>query len=526
MADRRADPGEAAASTRRWRGRRGSAPQHVCAAGERRTVRSRSCPLDGSGDQARHALLPRRRGRGSAGRRGFEPHPRKDKEDCVTCCAECGCEHPALVDEYYFWLVDGAFYQPPATPVPTSYTSADRPGHRLSGRLSERFLRPVAAGSGALAGHDATAQAALTGRRSPMVRLAWCRVHNGEFQQPRQSDLRRRDQPGAKADLIFLGRNCRFAVLSRSATPCRRTATPIRRRPASATTWRRTRPCLLPRPISARAAHRFPGRLPAYPYFLYDTPGTHLFPLSAFSPAMAVARTLRAHCRFEAALNWYRLAFDPLQRDCTWIDARRSNRRHHGAEPAGGRHRARSAAQPGRTGRQRRPRASVQGNPAKLARAATPATSAATNGAAPRDRAALSRDAGGVGRRRPSAGTTSPEAFRAGARHLRRRAPDPGPVTARVRCEPNPRHRRPSRISCRLSRRSTPACWTFTDCRGPAGADPRRHRRAPPAQRPARPRHGLFRRRSAARRVAQRRGPAAPTRTAGATCRARTGSRS
>ena len=55
---------------------------------------------------------------------GFRPHPHESKEDCVTCCAKCGCTHPPLVDEYYFWLVDGAFYQPPATPVPTGYTIA------------------------------------------------------------------------------------------------------------------------------------------------------------------------------------------------------------------------------------------------------------------------------------------------------------------------------------------------------------------------------------------------------------------
>jgi hypothetical protein len=30
--------------------------------------------------------------------------PAKDKECCVSCCEECGCEHPAHADEYYFWL--------------------------------------------------------------------------------------------------------------------------------------------------------------------------------------------------------------------------------------------------------------------------------------------------------------------------------------------------------------------------------------------------------------------------------------
>src|SRR5262249_32856180 len=36
----------------------------------------------------------------------------KDKECCVTCCKECGCEHPAHVDEYYFWLIDAEYFDP------------------------------------------------------------------------------------------------------------------------------------------------------------------------------------------------------------------------------------------------------------------------------------------------------------------------------------------------------------------------------------------------------------------------------
>src|SRR6185369_753798 len=27
------------------------------------------------------------------------------------CCAECGCEHPPQVDEYYFWLLDSRFFE-------------------------------------------------------------------------------------------------------------------------------------------------------------------------------------------------------------------------------------------------------------------------------------------------------------------------------------------------------------------------------------------------------------------------------
>src|SRR5262249_8587014 len=40
---------------------------------------------------------------------------------------------------------------------------------------------------------------------SPMVRLAWCRVHNGEFQEPRRSVDGVAIKPG-DAELVFVGR--------------------------------------------------------------------------------------------------------------------------------------------------------------------------------------------------------------------------------------------------------------------------------------------------------------------------------
>ena len=63
----------------------------------------------------------------------------------------------------------------------------------------------------------------------------------------------------------------------------------------------------------------YPGNLPAYPFFVFDTPGTHIIPLSPFGPSIAVATALRSRCRFEPALEWYRLAFDPLTSDCAWV---------------------------------------------------------------------------------------------------------------------------------------------------------------------------------------------------------------
>ena len=44
-----------------------------------------------------------------------EKHEKKD-ECCVSCCKECGCEHPAHVDEYWFWLIDAKYFDPRANP--------------------------------------------------------------------------------------------------------------------------------------------------------------------------------------------------------------------------------------------------------------------------------------------------------------------------------------------------------------------------------------------------------------------------
>ena len=85
-------------------------------------------------------------------------------------------------------------------------------------------------------------------------------------------------------------------------------------------TWRWTKRWCCRNWCSAQTpAEVLPGGLPVYPYFAYDTPGARLFPYALFSPAIAIGETLRAHCNFEAVLRWYRLAFDMLNSDCTWV---------------------------------------------------------------------------------------------------------------------------------------------------------------------------------------------------------------
>ena len=254
---------------------------------------------------------------------GFEPHKSGGK-NCVSCCEECGCTHPALVDEYYFWLIDGEFYDPPVTPTPPGYSAPPSttpiPPNDYQDGYQNDFYDPNQ--QEAAFWQDITQLPQLLDwPPSPMVRLAWCRVHNGEFQQPRRSHQGVPIQTGSTSDLSFLGRTADSLTFSVSNA-----VAPEGYSDPSAPGFRydlATDDAVVLPLVTQIPALDIPtfvdGKLPAYPYFVYDAPGSHLFPLSPFSPSLAVAQALRSRCRFEAALKWYRLVFDPLQQDCTWV---------------------------------------------------------------------------------------------------------------------------------------------------------------------------------------------------------------
>jgi len=229
-----------------------------------------------------------------------------------ACCAECGRVHPPVMDEYYFWLVNSEYYDPavlnPADPA--LYQDADwgvvaadmtSDWHR-SDRLPQLLLWP----------------------KQPMVKLAWCRVHNGEFQTPRYTDDGAHvNAAGGAAELEFIGRDgdsLRFRITNAAILP----------RPGYTDTspWgfrydiAPDTAVVLPEVVSTPPAPGpFPPSLPAYPFFLYFTPGAPLEP-SMYSTAMTVAGTLRAHCRYEAALKWYELYFAPGDKDLRWATCR------------------------------------------------------------------------------------------------------------------------------------------------------------------------------------------------------------
>lgn len=248
---------------------------------------------------------------------GLEPH---HGEPRTACCRECGCDHPVLIDEYYFWLVDTQYY------TYTDQTDAQsNPDVSFAGSyqfgFQDSYYDSFQQQSAEWNDEDRVPPLLAKWQPNPAVRLAWCRVHNGQFGQPRKSDdYVAISQP---ADLVFLGRggdSLYFEVNGGTTPPHGYTADPS---PAgfrydlasdeSVGTPQAIKPPALPTPSP------FPGGLLSYPYFAFHDAGARLFPRSWFSPAMAVAEALRTHCSFELALKWYKRAFDPLNGDCTWM---------------------------------------------------------------------------------------------------------------------------------------------------------------------------------------------------------------
>ncbi|MFM5885377.1 MAG: neuraminidase-like domain-containing protein [Novosphingobium sp.] len=237
---------------------------------------------------------------------GFAPAPANGS----PCCHDCGAVHPPVMDEYYFWLVKSEYYDPASlNPAdPSNYQDADwgvvppdmtSDWHRTD-KLPQR----------------------LAWAKRPMVRLAWCRVHNGEFQTPRFTDTGARVNPaGGEAELEFLGRkgdSLRFGITNAASLP------PGHLDPAP---WGfrydigSDTAVVLPELVEAQ---QLPAPLPglsAYPFFIYAMPGAPLEP-SLYSTVMTVATTLRNHCRYEAALSWYELSFAPTTNDLRWATCR------------------------------------------------------------------------------------------------------------------------------------------------------------------------------------------------------------
>ena len=247
----------------------------------------------------------------------FRPH--RSQQESV-CCAECGQEHPALVDEYYFWLTDSSeFSEPAPNPAGQANPQPYEDGYQVS------YYDQATQESGLWQDESQLPQL-LAWDPGPTVRLSWCRVHNGEFQQPRCSTESLPVQPGAATDLTFEGRasdSVTFQVTGAQPAPAGYADQPLPgfRFDLAADQAVALPLVAVPAPLAPPPPPPPPflGVLPAYPYFVYHSPGAGLLPRSWYRPALAVACALRTHCRFEAALKWYQRAFDPLQNDCSWV---------------------------------------------------------------------------------------------------------------------------------------------------------------------------------------------------------------
>ncbi|MFI0484414.1 neuraminidase-like domain-containing protein [Actinomadura sp. 9N215] len=223
------------------------------------------------------------------------------------CCRDCGEERPEDgIDEYYFWLAGAAVHADAdavqdadaGVVVSTPQDPADQTSdwHRPD-KLPGLLAWPPKDGA----------------------HLYWCRVRDGRFEPPRRSAEGVRLRPGhGTLRLVFEGRtgdSLRFTV-------------PDAQRPTghsdpTAPGFRYDLPqddaIVLPLVTAPDPPDvTYPGAMAAYPYFTMRPPGAPLLPLSPFPVASAVAGALRAHCRHEAALAWYGLAYRPLDSDNTW----------------------------------------------------------------------------------------------------------------------------------------------------------------------------------------------------------------
>ena len=249
---------------------------------------------------------------------GFVPH---GEEPRSACCRECGCEHPAEMDEYYFWLIDSKVWAEDTDSSgngDASFTGSYQFGFQDS--YYDQFQQQ----SVALDDEDIAPALLAKWQPGPAVRLAWCRVHNGEFMQPRRSTgyVAIDQAPG----LTFLGRvgDSLFLEVTGASTPPGYDPTGNGNGDPSPPGFRydlaRDEAIALPQVLKPKTPTTgYPGGLPSYPFFAYYEPGARLFPASWFAPALAVAGALRARCVYDLALRWYRRAFDPLQHDCTWV---------------------------------------------------------------------------------------------------------------------------------------------------------------------------------------------------------------
>jgi hypothetical protein len=262
----------------------------------------------------------------------FVPHGEQSRG---ACCRECGHVHAAGVDEYYFWLINTQVY---SEDVDASTTGDATLAGSYQFGFQNSYYDQYQQQSIEWDDEDQVPALLAKWQPTPAVRLAWCRVHNRQFGQPRRSTayVLIDEQP----DLTLLGRagdSLHFAVTGAASPPAGYGASAEGNTSSDGSSNADMSPpgfrydlptddavavplALKPPPPTPPApTNQYPGGLLAYPFFAYEEPGARLFPGSWFATSMAVAGALRGRCGYELALRWYRRAFDPLQQDCAWM---------------------------------------------------------------------------------------------------------------------------------------------------------------------------------------------------------------
>ena len=213
------------------------------------------------------------------------------------CCKVCGKTHPAMIDEYYFWLIDGRYYE------------------RVTQDANwDGWTEPEA---------NPSLEDILHMNSKPLVYLVWTRVHNGEFQQMRWSSkgvsidgFNLQDSPyGLNYGLQFGGRIADTFIFTVTGEPNSNTVGFRYNLVANdAVVYPDTG-------LSAITPSAGFGGLVAAPTFILFEPGAPVQPISLFSPIQTIAKNLRTLCNYEGALNYYELNLIPLQSNNFWEDA-------------------------------------------------------------------------------------------------------------------------------------------------------------------------------------------------------------
>lgn len=238
--------------------------------------------------------------------------------EAAYCCKDCGRDHPAVMDEYYFWI-----------DVSEEFLPVEQVSEWVPGAALEDDAELPLDGTGApilnTVWHDPEAlPGALAWAPRLIARLNWCRVHNGEFQVPRRSTegvlLLESLGPGLP-DITFNGRVADSLFFEIEGAESRdgypedpRPGFRYDIAPDDAVTLPELVPAVIP---------DIPGSLSAFPWFAWFCPGKPILPQKTFGMVIAVAEQLAVNCRYEDALKWLELEWVPLHGDNIWADCDR-----------------------------------------------------------------------------------------------------------------------------------------------------------------------------------------------------------